>query len=144
MAPPTRLQFLLEEYKSLRAEIELHFNATLTIQPLVFAGLGGIFVLLQYNRLAVWGIPVVILVAGLASIPHYVRMIALGKYLYSIESEVFGDNGGWEHYLRKGQPKDGTARLPRVFSLPFFVFTTLAWIILGTCAVILAFYGGQS
>lgn len=136
----TRHQFLLEEYKSLRAEIELHFNATLTIQPLVFAGLGGIFLLVQYNRLAVWGIPVVILVAALASIPHYVRMISLGRYLHSIEAEVFEGAGGWEHYLR-GERGRASAKLPSFFSMPFFVFTSLAWLILGTCAIILAAFG---
>jgi hypothetical protein len=141
MTLTARQQLLLEEYKSLRAEINLHYNATLTIQPLVFAGLGGIFLLLEVNRLAVWGIPVVILVAGLASIPHYVRMMAIGRYISSIEAEVFEGDGGWEHYLRQRKAKEGQQGLPALATMPFFIFTTLAWIILGACATTLAILG---
>ena len=132
----TRNPFLLEEYKSLRAEIELHFRATLTIQPLVFAGLGGIIILQQYSKFAIWGVPIVILVAGLASIPHYLRMMSLGRYIYRIEGQVFSAGEGWEHYLR-GDPGQAP-KLPYVSSIPFFLFSVAAWVILGVSATVFA------
>lgn len=98
--------FLLEEYKSLRAEILYLVPQSYLFEATVLVGVGAVYSWLfsrdpsNVNPL-VWWLPCGMTVLGaIRELGVRIRLFQLADYIRRIESDFLNDeNCGWEHFL---------------------------------------------
>ncbi len=91
--------FRLEEYKSLRKEIELYLTESRSQERYTLIAVGAIWAWLMINRLTsglLWSVPIILTVAAsirmIAILQHFTHM---GEYIKALEGKF--TVRGWEH-----------------------------------------------
>ncbi|HVT56783.1 MAG TPA: hypothetical protein VHR45_00140 [Thermoanaerobaculia bacterium] len=94
-------QFLLEEFKALRKEIDDSVGETRLLERVALIATGAIWAwLAEKNRLnywLIWSPLVIIVLSGLRSLAIFHRIKMLGLYLNSMEVKYLQPPYGWEH-----------------------------------------------
>ncbi len=100
---------MLEEFKSLRSEIDIHIQARAKLENQVFIGVfalyGWLFSLTNISDPVLFrvglGLPIIISITGfLRWSAIQLRTVEIGTYLKVIEIRMLRDKlGGWENYL---------------------------------------------
>lgn len=133
---PNQLQFHLEEYRGLRAEITTSIRSQFEAYLYALVANGGIIAWLLANRAELeaygfWGLKLAALVPLLVTVLAYCWTIFYGKhvqtvggYLRKLEERIGAANLGWETFLA-GQPY-----IPGSHYLKRMHYGNLLWILL--------------
>lgn len=137
----SQIQFHLEEYRSLKAEVEYRVKATERIELVVVGGIAGLYAWLSKEGIAapeIWWLPVVLVIIGaLRQIALLNRIMEVTSYVREIEKNFCQNEiGGWEHFLKniRQSPKGHLVS----------VSGYLLWIFLLFITVVIALAGGLS
>jgi hypothetical protein len=136
----TKLQFHLEEFRQLRAEVLLRSRIQIQLEVFTVAAVGLLFWFLATNnqilserpvaaRVLAWWSPLLLILAGYVWWRSYVlRNYRIGAYLWQLEERFAAEGLGWEHYLPPGSKRhDGRPRrIPRARNFFWVVLTILS------------------
>ena len=123
-------QFLIEEYRALRSEIQ---NKMEQQYKIVSLGVGGISLLLgfaikeEYFPLF-FVLPFLIVAAVLLQRAEISSILNAGEYIRTIEKIVFKYNKrliGWENWLREDEKRSSAYKTFQIWSLLIFVISYL-------------------
>jgi hypothetical protein len=135
-----QVQFHLEEYRSLKNEVEYRVKATEQIELLVVVGIAGLYTWLSKESGTasggIWWLPVVLVTLGaFRQIALLNRIMEITSYIREIENRLcLEDPGGWEHFLRN------IRRSPRGHLISMSGY--FLWILLLAMTVAIALNGG--
>ncbi len=136
-----QLQFLLEEYKSLKSEIEYRVKATERIEYVAIVAVAAIYAWITQRTTPVsefvWWIPFLFPVIGIIrQFGLIIRLMDIAEYILKIEKEICLERPkGWEHFLK----------IKRVYNFSAVIISTssfIIWLLLFLVTFVIGMKGG--